>query len=428
MAEVQQGIESSDQNELAPPGTSPDWATTDAKKLEVQQGIESSDARMSESSPAAIVCRARPSAMPVGAPLVGRKRPGREDPEPADTSRGRRKEKKMANNTVSEVYSPPRITEAARRQPGLGLTAGFALDLTTGWDFTVAERRQAARDLVRKTKPAMVIGSPMCTRFCVFQFVNDMKRSPEEVRRSHVRAMVHLRFVCEIYQEQIDGQRYFLHEHPAGATSWNERCVKNIEAQPGVGLATCDQCQYGQEYQGEPVRKPTTWMSNAEKVLQNLGERCKGRGGACSRQQGGHHRSCSGKVAKASQIYPEELCQAVLEGFRLQLIEEGRLVVGMIGMQMPEETIGGKTLDQACAAARDPMIEAERKIMPEALARMNLPKADGPRDEGYVPDSLGPEAASTPELLKIKSTQDEYRDAITGLSSRLPLDPRMPAS
>jgi len=36
-----------------------------------------------------------------------------------------------AKVTVSEIYSPPRVTAAVRTNPSLGFTAGFALDLTT---------------------------------------------------------------------------------------------------------------------------------------------------------------------------------------------------------------------------------------------------------------------------------------------------------
>ena len=48
----------------------------------------------------------------------------------------------------------------------------------------------------------------------------------------------------------------------------------------------------------------------------------------------------------------------MLRVFKNQLVQEGRLVLGCVGMQMPEETIGtAKTIEQACAEARDPMIE-----------------------------------------------------------------------
>ena len=46
-----------------------------------------------------------------------------------------------AGPRVAEVYSPPRVTELAER---FGMRKGFALDLTTGWDFTIARHRANA--------------------------------------------------------------------------------------------------------------------------------------------------------------------------------------------------------------------------------------------------------------------------------------------
>ena len=46
-----------------------------------------------------------------------------------------------ANLVVSEIYSPPRVTKAARVLTKLGITPGFALDLTVNdengrpWDL-----------------------------------------------------------------------------------------------------------------------------------------------------------------------------------------------------------------------------------------------------------------------------------------------------
>ena len=46
---------------------------------------------------------------------------------------------------VAEVYSPPRLTAAA---PAHRLVPGAALDLDTGWDFTRAEHRREAKQLL----------------------------------------------------------------------------------------------------------------------------------------------------------------------------------------------------------------------------------------------------------------------------------------
>ena len=55
-----------------------------------------------------------------------------------------------------------------------------------------------------------------------------------------------------------------------------------------VVRATCDQCLYGCESEaGDPVKKPTTFMTNSPEVARELQRRCQGRGGACSRPQGG---------------------------------------------------------------------------------------------------------------------------------------------
>ena len=80
-----------------------------------------------------------------------------------------RDKRRAFNKLVSEVYSPARVTEQARKHPEYGLLPGFALDLTTAdeqgvsWDFDVPARRAAALELVRRTKPLFLIGSPMCT-------------------------------------------------------------------------------------------------------------------------------------------------------------------------------------------------------------------------------------------------------------------------
>ena len=74
-------------------------------------------------------------------------------------------------HTITEVYSPPRVTEWSKRLPGYGIVPGLALDLTTRddngipWDFDLPERRAAARKLIAEQKPFFLVGSPLCTAF-----------------------------------------------------------------------------------------------------------------------------------------------------------------------------------------------------------------------------------------------------------------------
>ena len=210
---------------------------------------------------------------------------------------------------VSEIYSPPRVTAAAKLLPGLRIAPGFALDLTQvdengePWDFDREDQRQKALAMVEEQEPMLLVGSPMCTAFSAWQKLNAHRRDPELVRKEFARAMVRLKFVCKLYAIQVAAGRYFLHDHPVAASSWKEQCVQEILRLPGVQRVNGDQCQFGQQTAaGSPVKKPTGWMSNAEEILHMLRLRCTGRGGKCRRRQGGAHVTCSGEVAKRVAI------------------------------------------------------------------------------------------------------------------------------
>ena len=67
---------------------------------------------------------------------------------------------------VCEVFSPPRVTVEATR---FGMSAGDAMDLTTGWDFNIPEHRHRAEQYVDQEKPLVLIGSPPCVAFSQLQ-------------------------------------------------------------------------------------------------------------------------------------------------------------------------------------------------------------------------------------------------------------------
>ena len=86
------------------------------------------------------------------------------------------------NIDISEVYSPPRITASANDN---GLRGGWSLDLSTNWDLSNPEQQKLAMDLLRKTKPKMLIASPPCTWFFSLMRWN-WKKMPPEFRGGYV--------------------------------------------------------------------------------------------------------------------------------------------------------------------------------------------------------------------------------------------------
>ena len=141
-------------------------------------------------------------------------------------------------------------------------------------------------------------------------------------------------FVCELYREQLSQGRYFLHEHPQSASSWQLECVQEVWEWPGVDCTVCDQCQYGHEDgDGNPVKKGTRWMSNSPETLEQLSRRCHGALPQCSGAKGGQHMQVSGRLSREAAVYPLALCKAILVGCRNQLRRDGRLILGVVGMQ-----------------------------------------------------------------------------------------------
>ena len=264
----------------------------------------------------------------------------------------KRRDATLPKAMVAEIYSPPRVTEELRRRPWTwrSLVPGFAFDLIVNdpddnmpWDFSKSGKRSKAMRMIQENKPYMVIGSPCCTAFSAWQALNALRtRDLEKMRRAMARAIKHVEFVVSVYREQLENGRYFLHEHPACATSWQLKSVESLMQASEVGRVVGDQCQYGSQVlrgpaKGQPVRKPTGFMSNSPEVLRALSKKGSGRGGLCTRPSGGRHATCSGTVAADAAIYLRKLCQAMLAGIAAQLRMDNMTKEGCFGVQVPDD-------------------------------------------------------------------------------------------
>ena len=155
--------------------------------------------------------------------------------------------------------------------PSFGVLPGFALDLTTHdddgrhWDFDEEEMRNRAWRKIKEAQPLPLVGSPMCTWFSVLQQLNKGKKDPEEWEQGFQRAVEHIKFVFELYDMQVRGGRYFLHEHPATATSWKlPEVVEFCARYPHLYAVTSAMCQLGLTTTGvdgteQPALKPVSY-------------------------------------------------------------------------------------------------------------------------------------------------------------------------
>ena len=166
---------------------------------------------------------------------------------------------------ITEIYSPERVVKVAN---AMGFRGGLSFDLTNGWNFNVEEDCEEAWQYITTKKPRLVIGSPMCTMFSALQ--NMRKKNPAGDARYEYNlknAMEHIRSCVKIYQHQDENDRYYLHEHPATATSSQMPEMEALRASPNALETVSHLCAYGLNTTVEGrkllAKKPTRFLTNS---------------------------------------------------------------------------------------------------------------------------------------------------------------------
>ena len=71
------------------------------------------------------------------------------------------------------------------------------------------------------------------------------KRNEAKFQEKLTAAKNHILFCIEIYRLQMKAGRFFVHEHPKSATSWQMPEMVALAVTKGVDSAVCDMCAYG---------------------------------------------------------------------------------------------------------------------------------------------------------------------------------------
>ena len=98
--------------------------------------------------------------------------------------------------------------------------------------------------MVRTQKPWLLVGCPPCTWYSQMMRRNWHKMDEEEKRRRTLEANLHLLFCLELYREQMEGGRLFLHEHPDSAWSWEHPEMIDLAREEGVMRVLSHGCAF----------------------------------------------------------------------------------------------------------------------------------------------------------------------------------------
>ena len=61
----------------------------------------------------------------------------------------------------------------------------------------------------------------------------------------------------ELYKQQVKEGRWFLHIHPASATSWSLKEITDVMDREGLDVTAADQCMFGLKTATIGVARPT---------------------------------------------------------------------------------------------------------------------------------------------------------------------------
>ena len=94
-------------------------------------------------------------------------------------------------------------------------------------------------------KPAFIIGSVMCADWSVVQNVDRKHFIDAEWKAWMDNARSHIKLICELYRMQVEGGRYYVHEHPTTASSWAEVVVQETMGMSDAWIVRTNMCRVG---------------------------------------------------------------------------------------------------------------------------------------------------------------------------------------
>ena len=310
---------------------------------------------------------------------------------------------------IMEMYSPERINAICGE---FGLRPGQSLDLMNGYDFDTYKDRKRAWEIVETENPLLVVGSPPCTYFSIlYELCKHNNRMNEDWLRRYDenlrKAIRHVRFCAKIYEHQRSQGRYFVHEHPWLARSWDLDCLKTLEAYPDVQKVRADLCQYGMvakingtDGQLGPAMKPTGFLTNSRFIAIELSARC---------PIIHEHVHLMGGKAKGAAIYPRKLCDSICRGLVAQKEHDSSRRL----QTLPMSAIQIQEVHELCSQAAKGM-RSDDATTGECISFMNnKPTGDWPKD--WVDDVHEPDGHQIDRDIDDKSGEEILNTMISAL-------------
>ena len=200
-----------------------------------------------------------------------------------------------------------------------------------------------------KEEPYLLTGSPPCEAFSKLLNIKLASRDPATVKAKNERVVRRLHTAIGCYRKQMENGRYFLHEHPDGASSWKDEEVVRLQREEGVFTVEGPMCRWGMQLETRDGRKGyvfkrTRWVTNSRVLASILDGRCSnqtGHGNRTGAEPEHRHLTLIGGCAAMAAVYPPRLVAAVLKGIKEQMKQDKAIdaVALKFGGPVPSENV-----------------------------------------------------------------------------------------
>lgn len=231
---------------------------------------------------------------------------------------------------VLELFSPTRFTDPVVCIK-LGLRPGLGVDFCERKPYGSNEGEfgninkpsdvKELKEMVDFEEPYLLTGSPQCDQCSQFLKISAHRRDPIDFKQQRDIGTRNPHTAVDFHEHQLINGHYFLHEHPEGADSWEDKRMIKLQNTPGVytGVGPMCHCELkGIDRLGNVgiPRKCTRWVTNSFELAKTLDVRCRTELG--NEPHHVHHHLINGLAAQAAK-YPLKLIRAVLNAIRKQM-------------------------------------------------------------------------------------------------------------
>ncbi|CAE7823434.1 DNMT3A [Symbiodinium sp. CCMP2456] len=195
-----------------------------------------------------------------------------------------------------------------------GLRALQPVDKVYGWELRRKSDYANLENLVLRHRPYLLVYEIPCTAWSNIQHLNYPRAELQALRDQQDQSIKRMVRLIQKVKHTYGG--HFLLENPAYTDFWKHPAIHGLRQTPDVDFQVGCMCAFNlKDASGRLLKKPTGWMTDLPRVLDQVALPC-----SCAPNT---HGQVLGGNSQRAQVYTKELAEAVVRGVQESLAADG---------------------------------------------------------------------------------------------------------